>query len=65
MASTPNSLDYEAIRNTIALYCIALDTKNFRLFEDIFTEDVETIYPFRGSSSGRQDIANAIEKRLA
>lgn len=29
--SSPNALDYEAIRNTTALYCIALDTKTFDL----------------------------------
>lgn len=35
-------MNYEAIRNTIALYCIALDTKDFDLLEQVFTPDVET-----------------------
>lgn len=56
-------LDYEAIRNTLALYCIALDTKDFELLDQVFTADVETIYPFGGSRRGVQDIKTAIEKR--
>lgn len=56
-------IDYELIRNTIALYCIALDTKDFDLFNKIFLEDVVTVYPFGGQRRGVDDIKAAIEKR--
>lgn len=61
--SASNSLDYEAIRNTISLYCIALDTKNFDLLDEVFTVDVETVYPFGGKRTGVKDIKDAIHKR--
>lgn len=63
--SPANPLDYEAIRNTIALYCIALDTKDFELLDKVFTADVETVYPFGGKRNGVADIKAAIEKRYA
>ena len=58
-----NPLDHFAIQNTIARYAIALDSKNFDLLEEVFTEDVDTIYPFKGAIKGWKDVANAIEKR--
>lgn len=61
--STSNCIDYEAIRNTIALYCIALDTKDFDLLGQVFTSDVQTIYPFGGERTGVQDIKAAINER--
>lgn len=61
--ATPNPYDYEAIRNTIALYCIALDTKDFDLLDQVFTADVETVYPFGGKRTGVKDIKDAINKR--
>ncbi|THY89096.1 hypothetical protein D6C92_07347 [Aureobasidium pullulans] len=41
-----NSHDYNAIRNAISLYCIALDTKDWPLLEKVFTKDVFAQYPF-------------------
>ncbi|KAK3704796.1 hypothetical protein LTR37_013627 [Vermiconidia calcicola] len=61
---TPNPIDYFAIQNTIARYCIALDTKNFDLLREVFTKDVNTIYPFRGEINGVKNVADAIKKRL-
>lgn len=46
MSSQPGPHDYDAIRNTIALYCIALDNKNWTLLEKVFEKDVIAIYPF-------------------
>lgn len=58
-----NALDHFAIQNTIARYAIALDSKNFDLLEEVFTEDVDTIYPFKGAIKGWREVADAIEKR--
>ena len=41
-----NPHDYNAIRNAISLYCIALDTKDWPLLEKVFTKDVFAQYPF-------------------
>lgn len=46
MSSQPGPHDYDAIRNTIALYCIALDNKNWTLLEKVFEKDGIAIYPF-------------------
>jgi hypothetical protein len=46
MSSQPGPHDYNAIRNTISLYCIALDTKDWALLEKVFEKDVVAIYPF-------------------
>nr|POE87751.1 hypothetical protein CFP56_10980 [Quercus suber] len=59
----PNAFDYIAIQNTLARYCIALDTKDFDLLKQVFVDDVETIYPFKGSIRGVQNVADAIKKR--
>lgn len=59
----PNPLDYFAIRNTISRYCIALDTKDFDLLKQVFTEDVDAVYPFGGQIKGVQKVADAIRKR--
>ncbi|KAK5167121.1 uncharacterized protein LTR77_007851 [Saxophila tyrrhenica] len=61
---TVNPIDYIAIQNTIAKYCFALDEKNFDGLKDVFTEDVDTIYPFRGTIKGVATVADAIKKRL-
>jgi ketosteroid isomerase-like protein len=58
-----DSADYRAIQNTIAQYCFALDNKDFAALHKVFTEDVDTIYPFRGAIKGVQEVADAIEKR--
>lgn len=61
--SSANAFDYMAVRNVIARYCIALDTKDFELLKGVFTEDVETSYPFKSSIIGVQNVADAIKKR--
>lgn len=63
--ATPNAVDYVAIRNTIARYCIALDTKDFDLLKQVFTPDVDSKYPFKGSIKGVQNVADAIQKRYS
>lgn len=60
---TPNAVDYEAIRNTIARYCIALDTQDFSLFKDVFVEDVDAKYPFGDGFKDRETLADAIRNR--
>ena len=59
----PTFQDYEDIRNVIALYCIALDTRDFDKLDKVFTEDVETVYPFGGRRVGIPDIKDAISNR--
>ncbi|EME38398.1 hypothetical protein DOTSEDRAFT_57502 [Dothistroma septosporum NZE10] len=59
-----NPIDYFAIRNTIATYCIALDTKDFQLLRHVFVEDVDAVYPF-WQIKGVQNVADAIQKRLS
>ena len=59
----PNFNDYLAIQNTIASYCIALDTKDFDRLRDVFTPEVKTIYPFKGEINGVQNVADAIKQR--
>ncbi|KAK5693333.1 hypothetical protein LTR17_025084 [Elasticomyces elasticus] len=61
----PNPLDYFEIKNTISRYCLALDTKDFELLKQVFTDDVDTIYPFGGQRKGVQSVADAIQKRLS
>ncbi|KAI5205413.1 hypothetical protein E4T39_03126 [Aureobasidium subglaciale] len=41
-----NPHDYNAIKNTISLYCIALDDKNWPLLERVFVPNVIATYPF-------------------
>jgi len=56
---------HEAIRNTIALYCIALDTKDFDILrQEVFTQGVEAVYPFDGKAiEGVDALAKRIEER--
>ncbi|KAI7219059.1 hypothetical protein KC333_g3214 [Hortaea werneckii] len=60
----PNPLDYITIQNTLSRYCIALDTKDFNLLKQVFTEDCDTVYPFGGQIKGVQKVADAIQNRL-
>lgn len=64
MAQT-NPIDYFAIRNTIAKYCVALDTQDWQLLRQVFTEDVDANYPFGGQIKGVQKVADAIKNRWA
>lgn len=61
----PNPLDYITIQNTLSRYCIALDTKDFNLLKQVFTEDCDTVYPFGGQIKGVQKVADAIQNRYA
>lgn len=57
-------IDYLAVQNTLSLYCVALDTKDFDLFAEIFTQDADTKYPFAGGDlTGVEAIVKAISKR--
>jgi hypothetical protein len=46
------------------LYAVALDTKEFDLLYEVFTEDVDTIYPFKGAIKGVTEVAAAIKTRF-
>jgi hypothetical protein len=59
----PNPFDHFAIQNVIAKYAIALDSKQFHLLSEVFTEDVDTVYPFKGEIKGVKEVADAIKKR--
>lgn len=61
----PNPFDYITIQNTLARYTIALDTKDFALLKQVFTEDCDTIYPFGGQIQGVQNVADAIQNRYS
>ena len=57
-------LDYIAIKNTLSLYCVALDTKDFDLLNEVFTPNVEAKYPFPGGEmKGVKAVADAISQR--
>ena len=58
-----NPFDRFAVQNVIAKYAVALDTKQFDLLNAVFTEDVDTIYPFKGEIKGVKEVAAAIKKR--
>lgn len=63
--STMNPLDYNAIRNTIARYCIALDSKDWELLRTaVFTPDVQADFPFNHDMRGIDFIAQTIQGRL-
>lgn len=55
--------DFINIRNTIARYCIALDSKDFDLLAHVFTEDVQAKFPFGDVLTSREAVAAALEKR--
>ena len=61
----PNPFDYFAIQNTIARYCIVLDTKNFDLLADVFAPDVHVTFPVLGREpiTDVATLANTIKSR--
>jgi hypothetical protein len=61
--SGPTAFDYQAIKNVLAQYCEALDTKDFRLLEDVFAHDVAADYPFNSDLRGTEAVIEAIRKR--
>ncbi|OQO02710.1 hypothetical protein B0A48_12239 [Cryoendolithus antarcticus] len=66
MSSLTNqsAIDYEAIRNTLSRYCVALDTKDFSLLARVFTENVVAKYPFGPALEGVEAIQAKISDRL-
>jgi hypothetical protein len=58
----PSSTPEDAIRNVLATYCIALDSKNWSLLDHVFTSDVDGIYPF-AKMKGAKTIATAVKNR--
>ena len=58
----PDFLSYLAIKNVLSLYCVALDTKDFLLLHEVFTQDVEAIYPF-ATMFGVEEIMYRISRR--
>ncbi|KAK6437604.1 hypothetical protein LTR95_006202 [Oleoguttula sp. CCFEE 5521] len=62
--TTHSAADYEAIRNTLSRYCIALDTKDFSLLGRVFTPDVIAKYPFGPALEGVPAIQAKISDRL-
>jgi len=59
-----NFVDYIAVKNALSLYCVALDTKDFSLLEEVFLQDAETFYPFEGGNMvGVRAIADVIGRR--
>ena len=63
MAGQVNPLDQLAIKNVIARYCEALDTKIFNLLDQVFVSDVKASYPFRPEMKGVDTIKDAIASR--
>ena len=61
--SKVNPLDVLAIKNIIARYCEALDTKDFTLLEKVFVHDVSADYPFNSDLQGVGAVAKAIQNR--
>lgn len=58
---SPNAFDYISIQNTLAKYCIALDTKAFHQLDDVFTPDVQVRYPIEGFNAAK-DLASLIQR---
>jgi predicted xylose isomerase-like sugar epimerase len=63
LRSGPTAFDCQAIKNVLARYCEALDTKNFELLEDVFAHDVVADYPFNSDLRGVEALSGAIRKR--
>lgn len=60
----PNPIDYIAIKNVLALYCFALDTKNLDLLSQVMVPDVDAQYPFPGGDmQGLEAVVGVISKR--
>jgi hypothetical protein len=55
--------DYIQIQNTIAKYCIALDTKDWALLNQVFTTDVDAKYPFGPALKGVEAVKAKIADR--
>ncbi|KAH0368901.1 hypothetical protein KCU65_g3728, partial [Aureobasidium melanogenum] len=65
MSAQLNPHDYNAIKNVISLYCIALDNKDWLLLERVFAEDVVARYPFNDEPIlGVDALSKRIQQRL-
>ncbi|KAI9706777.1 MAG: hypothetical protein M1820_004748 [Bogoriella megaspora] len=63
--SGQNPLHVEAIRNSIARYCLILDTKSWADLSYVFTSEADASYPFPGGDlHGVESIRGAIRTRL-
>ncbi|GAB7331576.1 hypothetical protein MBLNU13_g02958t1 [Cladosporium sp. NU13] len=59
-----NAIDYIAIKNVLALYCFALDTKDLTLLSEVLTPDIDAQYPFPGGDmQGLDAVISVISKR--
>lgn len=61
--ATTNPSDLLSIRNTLARYCVALDTKDFSLLDDVFLPSVRASYPFRPTMDNVDAVKEAIKGR--
>ncbi|KAI4722436.1 hypothetical protein E4T48_01334 [Aureobasidium sp. EXF-10727] len=65
MPAQINPHDYNAIRNVISLYCLALDNKDWPLLERVFARDVVARYPFNDEPIlGVDALSKRIQQRL-
>ncbi|KAK6836754.1 hypothetical protein PG989_006813 [Apiospora arundinis] len=65
VSSSTNPADYIAIKNTIARYCIALDSKNWELLKtNVFHPDIQGDFPFDHDMRGADVLLQRIEGRL-
>lgn len=63
--STLNPVDYLAIKNTIARYCIALDSKDWQLLKtSVFHPDIQGDFPFDHDMRGADALLQRIQGRL-
>ncbi|KAI5251241.1 hypothetical protein E4T42_04473 [Aureobasidium subglaciale] len=61
-----NPHDHTAIKNTISLYCIALDNKDWELLKRVFVPDLIATYPFNSTPiHGLEVLSKRIRQRLA
>lgn len=59
-----NPIDYFAIQNVLARYCIALDTKDLNILSEVLTSDIDAKYPFPGGDmQGLEAVISVISKR--
>ncbi|KJX93460.1 hypothetical protein TI39_contig4311g00002 [Zymoseptoria brevis] len=64
MPSPIPSSDMDAIRNVLATYCVALDTKHFDRLKYVFTANIHASYPFadfNGTRSMVEDFTHRFE----
>jgi hypothetical protein len=60
-----NPLDYLAIKNVLARYCQALDSKDFDSLGNVFMSDVDADYPFNSELKSLDEVKTAIKDRYS